>query len=251
MSFRACILQCAGRLGGVCAAYMLVCNTPAQNPEQSVGTCAPQQIQKLLASDGDPADYFGISADVDGNTAIIGARQDDESALNAGAAYIFRNDGDPGAPKWTQIAKLIAPDADPNDNLGHTVGISNGTAIVGAHRDDDGGDDAGAAYIFRDDRADNWIEIDKLIADEAAPGDRFGWAVDVHNHTAIVGAFLHDGENNITDAGAAYIFEHDGRGNWSQTTKLTADPRHSTSDDATDPRHSTSDDQTEPRPLDA
>ena len=45
---------------------------------------------KLIASDAASADHFGRSVALDGDIAIIGARDDDHAAgLNAGAAYIF------------------------------------------------------------------------------------------------------------------------------------------------------------------
>ena len=44
---------------------------------------------KLLPSDGDADDLFGCSVSVSGNTAVIGARGDDDNGDSSGAAYIF------------------------------------------------------------------------------------------------------------------------------------------------------------------
>ena len=46
--------------------------------------------QKLTASDGASGDYFGISVSIDGDTAVIGARYDDDNGSNSGSAYVFR-----------------------------------------------------------------------------------------------------------------------------------------------------------------
>ena len=47
-----------------------------------------------------------------------------------------------------QIAKLLPNDGAAGDWLGRSVAISGTTAIVGAVRDDDNGDDSGSAYLF-------------------------------------------------------------------------------------------------------
>ena len=48
---------------------------------------------KLLASDGSAEDYFGRSVSICGDTAVIGAVEDDTYQEDAGSAYIFRFDG--------------------------------------------------------------------------------------------------------------------------------------------------------------
>ena len=79
----------------------------------------------------------------------------------------------------------------------------------------------GAAYIFERDAggADNWGQVKKLTAGDAAAYDRFGVSVAISGDTVVVGAY---GKNS--DAGAAYIFERNagGAGNWGQVKKLTA-----------------------------
>ena len=59
--------------------------------------------QKLLASDGGSYDEFGISVALDGNTAVVGAHQDDVYGTNSGSVYVFVRSG----TTWTQQQKLI------------------------------------------------------------------------------------------------------------------------------------------------
>ncbi|MCH8164229.1 MAG: FG-GAP repeat protein, partial [Planctomycetes bacterium] len=47
-----------------------------------------------------------------------------------------------------QLAKLLATDGAAVDGFGFSVAISGATAIVGALRDDDNGNDSGSAYLF-------------------------------------------------------------------------------------------------------
>ena len=53
------------------------------------------EIKKLLASDAEAFDIFGVSVAVSGNTAVVGAWHEDAGGSNAGAAYVF----DPLLPK--------------------------------------------------------------------------------------------------------------------------------------------------------
>ena len=57
------------------------------------GTAWTQQA-KLTPSDGEFADYFGISVAVDDDTAVIGAYADDDNGRNSGSAYVFHNVSD-------------------------------------------------------------------------------------------------------------------------------------------------------------
>jgi N-acetylglucosamine kinase-like BadF-type ATPase len=182
------------------------------------GTWTEQQ--KLLASDAQEWDFFGgsVSISADGNTALVGAYAEDEGASDAGAAYVFtRTDG-----TWTQQQKLLASDAQASDNFGISISISadGNTALVGAYREDQGGSNAGAAYVFT--RTDGtWTQQQKLLASDAQAGDQFGGSVFISadGNTAIVGATRED--EGGSSAGAAYIFTRTD-GTWTQQQKLLA-----------------------------
>lgn len=76
---------------------------------------------------------FGSSLALFDNTAIIGAptefEQNDHNAVDSGAAYVYIRDAQ---RHWRKQAKLIANDASSGDFFGHSVSISEGTALVGA-----------------------------------------------------------------------------------------------------------------------
>ncbi len=152
------------------------------------------------------------------NTAIVGAPSDNhaEAKKNAGAAYIFIRSGD----IWKEQAKLVAPDPEDEDAFGFAVSIDRNTAIVGVPMDDDGGRDAGSAYIFvRDGVA--WKQQAKLVPQDLVGFDVFGGAVFVHGNTAVVGAGGHS-HNGLRFPGAAYVFVREGT-TWVEQAKLTAD----------------------------
>ena len=171
----------------------------------SGGTDNWGEVKKLSASDAAANDNFGTSVAVDGDIAIVGARNDDDAGSASGSAYIFsRNQG--GADNWGEVKKLTASDAATPDQFGFSVSVSGDTAIVGARNDSDAGSQSGSAYSFSRNQggADNWGEVKKLTASDAAATDHFGAYVSVSADTAIVGAAFDDDAG--TNSGSAYIF---------------------------------------------
>ena len=167
------------------------------------------ESQRINANDAAPNDKFGISVGISGPVAIVGSYNDDGVATDAGSAYIFRN---PGSGSWSQLPKLTAADAAQGDNFGVAVSISGDAAVIGANFDDG----RGSAYMFRDKSPVGWMQIDKLLANDAAASDQFGAAVTISGNTAIVRARSKNGA-----VGAAYVFRDNGDDDWQQIDKLT------------------------------
>ncbi len=131
----------------------------------------------LKASNTDSGDGFGWSVAVDGDTVVVGAREEDSGATgingdeaddtsqNAGSAYVYRRNG----VQWNQKLYLKGANTGWNDVFGIAVACADDTVVVGAIHEssnsagDDGnpGDNsvyhAGAAYIF--DLDDPWADI--------------------------------------------------------------------------------------------
>ena len=154
------------------------------------------QIAKLLPSDGVSDDWFGLSVAINGDTAIVGARLNDDNGLNSGSAYLF--DATTGA----QIAKLLPSDGAMDDQFGSSVAISGSTAIVGAPYDGDNGLHSGSAYLFD---ATTGAQIVKLLPNNGDTLDCFGYSVAISGNTAIVGA-PYDGDNG-SESGSAALFD--------------------------------------------
>ena len=214
------------------------------------------QQAKLLPSDGTDGDYFGYSVALAGETALVGAYQDDDQGTSSGSAYVFVRSG--GA--WSQQAKLLPTDGTdfyyfghavalagetalvggesvyifersggawsqqakllPNDGaggaFGYSVALAGETALVGAYQDDDQGTSSGSAYVFV--RSSGvWSQQAKLLPTDGAAYDYFGASVAVSDDTALIGAYGDDDQG--TDSGSAYVFVRSG-GSWSQQAKL-------------------------------
>ena len=159
---------------------------------------------KLLASDETRADYFGTSVAIDGDTVLVGAYRNNEPLADCGAVYVFERTGE----NWNQTARLTAPDPDSFAYFGFSVGLDADTAIIGATRDDEAGEDAGAAYVFVRNQF-GWAPQAKLIGNNTEAQDNLGYAVDVDGDFAIVTSPRNRG------GGAAYIYQREGT-EWKQ-----------------------------------
>ncbi len=163
-------------------------------------TATGQQLFRFLADDREAGDHFGYSVAMSGNTLIIGAQGDDtEAGQDAGSAYLF------DIPSRKQLAKLEPDDALEQDEFGPSVAISGVTAIVGAWKTDDNGNESGAAYLFDVTDPSNPVQIAKLLADDGAERDHFGASVAIFGTTALVGA--DDDDDNGFQSGSAYLFD--------------------------------------------
>jgi len=174
------------------------------------------QQAKLLADDGAEYDWFGCSVAVDGDTVVIGAVADGHNiGYSVGSAYVFTRDGD---GTWTQQTKLLNDDGEAEDGFGWSVAVDGDTAVIGVPGDDDYGFSSGSAYVFTRDDSGTWTKQPKLIADDGAEHDGFGWSVAVDGDTAVIGACYDDNAS-----GSVYVFTRDGSGNWAQQAKLLAE----------------------------
>ena len=100
---------------------------------------------KLNGSDATGGAEFGHTVSISGDSAVIGAFWDNsDNGINSGSVFVFTRSGG----VWTERAKLIASDGAAGDVFGISVSISDGTAVIGAHADDDNGNSAGSAYVF-------------------------------------------------------------------------------------------------------
>ncbi|MEW6746354.1 MAG: FG-GAP repeat protein [Planctomycetota bacterium] len=173
------------------------------------------QAQKLTASDGGYFDWYGFSTAIEGEVAVIGAPQGDAPGVPlAGAAYVCRYDGS----VWQEVQKLTASDAGPSDFLGSALAMADPVIAVGAPYDDDGGVNAGSAYLFlRDGSA--WRQDQKLVASDVRAHDGFGCAVAVNSDIVLVGADQGGPTGQVS--GAAYVFRFNGT-LWVEEAKLTA-----------------------------
>ncbi len=165
------------------------------------------QVTKLLPSDGDSGDYFGLSVSISGNAIVVGAPKDGDNGNDSGSAYVFEKNGS----EWVEVAKLLANDGAELDAFGHSVSISGDTVVVGAKGDDDNGSRSGSAYVFQK-SGSYWALKAKLLALGGAEDDFLGRSVSISGNTAVVGA--NGDDDNGTDSGSVFVFVEPA-GGWS------------------------------------
>jgi len=159
---------------------------------------------KLISSDGQSGDNFGVAVATSGNMGLVGAQYVDAATSNSGAAYVFRN-LDSANGTVTENLKLIASDAASSDFFGSSVSLSGNTGLVGVGYDDVGSNiNQGSAYLYRslDSGSGTVVEDVKLTASDGAAYDNFGWSVGIDGDNFVVGSRFGDGV--VADSGKGY-----------------------------------------------
>jgi len=163
----------------------------------------------------DPPGYgaaFGESLDLDGDLLVVGAYAGGDYA---GYAYVFQRQ--PGASGWLRLTRFRAADTAPYDYFGYTVALDGWTVLSGAPGV---GGLTGAAYIFTADPTDpeTWTEQARLQGSDGAPGEYFGYELDISGDTAWVGAPWH-----ASGAGAVFVYarHQGGPDQWGEVESLT------------------------------
>ena len=194
----------------------------------------------LKASNTDVSDRFGNAVAISGNTVVVGAffessaareingDEADDSAIAAGAAYVFVRSG----ATWTQQAYLKAFNADASDQFANSVAIDGDTIVVGARNEYSSGfssDDwpwlSGAVYVFVRSET-TWTQQAFLQASNFGADDEFGWSVAIDDDTLVVGAIGEssngvESDNSAGRSGAVYVFVRSGS-EWTQKAYLKA-----------------------------
>ena len=215
---------------------------------RNAGTWSQQAYIK--ASNTGASDNFGsnLSLSGDGNTLVVGARNEDSNATGingnetdnsssgSGAAYVFTRT----AGVWTQQAYIKASNTGNGDGFGGDVYLSNdgNTLAVAANAEDSNatginGNEAdntaansGAAYVFSR-SGSTWSQQAYIKASNTEAGDLFGTSVALSGDgdTLVVSANQEDSnatgvggnqaDNSAAGAGAVYVYTRSGSV-WSQ-----------------------------------
>ncbi len=162
-----------------------------------------QLSQTVVPSDSTFVVNFADCVSLDGDTLVVGARDDGTFGQNAGAAYVFHREGG----QWVEQQKLFASDAAAAAKFGDACDVDGDVLIIGtAFTLPDG-----AAYIFRYNGAE-WVEEQKLTFPEGPYSGAFGWSVSIQGDVAAVSALnlVYEGGWIVADAGAVHIYRFDG-----------------------------------------
>lgn len=156
------------------------------------------QSQKLSSSAADTR--FGAAVAISGGTLVVGDHYEE-------SVYVYERSTN---GVWLQSQKLSSSVV-ADTNFGQSVAISGDKMIVGEDSED-------SAYIYEKNSAGMWVLKRKFTVSVSSRD--FGYGVAISGNRAIVGAptaktFCEDG------ADAAYVYERNAAGTWSQSQVLT------------------------------
>jgi hypothetical protein len=159
---------------------------------------------RFTAPAAGPGDWFGMSVALsgDGMTAAIGAPSDNYHGWAVGTVYVYRRiEG-----VWNLFASVHSPDPDTLDFFGISVSLSrDGNVLaIGSYRDDERGEDNGAAYVFRY-TGSNWTSR-KIMSSVSERKQGFGFSVALSADASILAVGARTADTQFADTGALYIY---------------------------------------------
>jgi len=122
---------------------------------------------------------------------IVNNERNAEGVL-MGAVHVFTKEV---GGTWVKTQKLLSSnDGKIWDFFGKSVAITGNVLVVGATFDDN---DQGAAYLFSREEGRDWVETKKVVAEDGANRDYFGYSVSASGTTAVIGALRNDNRGSV------------------------------------------------------
>jgi len=157
---------------------------------------------------------FGFSVDVHGDRVAVGEpcwETISEVYLgqpHSGRVHVYeRTSGG-----WALQSSMTAADGTQGEDFGKSVGLDEGTLVVGAPHAPAFYTHQGLAYVFERSSSGDWQRTSVLRPPDTAPYDEFGFAVDASEGMIAIGSPTQDrlppGVTDSTESsGSAYLFE--------------------------------------------
>jgi hypothetical protein len=165
----------------------------------------------FLASDPQTDARFGYSVCCDdlGNRIVVGSPRRQNTAVNAGAVYVFTYNG----TTYSQTAKILPSDPVVNDYFGTSVAITRSSpeprlAIGVPNKLAPNGTSRGMVYLYA--LRGTWVFETRFTSPDAGNSDQFGTSVAVSDIGDIVVAGAPQHRNSTTNqiTGAIYAFTY-------------------------------------------
>ena len=222
-------------------AYLKASNTGEAAVGDELGDGDQFGFAIALSEDGGRLAVSAIAED--SGAAGMDGDQSDNSAVSAGAVYLFERDGD----SWTQRSYLKPSNPSAGDLFGYSLAFTaDGDTLVVGSFDEDGSvsstseepnDEAsgtGAAYVFEHEQG-TWSQTAYLKASNAERNDSYGVTVaisddgstlaitslDEDSMTTGINSTAADDYESDTSTGAVYVLVNDGSG-WTEQAYIKA-----------------------------
>ncbi len=139
--------------------------------------------QKLTIDGQTSVDLFGAAVAISVDSIVVGAQFDPTDGTTVGSATVFVKDG----AGWSQQQKLTMDDAPGSTGFGLSIAISGDRVVVGVPGDPvDGRISQGSAHLFVR-SGTTWRLQQRLVANNGAVWDSFGFAVAIEGDQVVVG----------------------------------------------------------------
>ncbi|HRG17286.1 MAG TPA: hypothetical protein PLB00_14915, partial [Pseudomonadota bacterium] len=172
----------------------------------AAASAQPVPQGRLTANNGLPGDGLGRALDLDGDVAVVAAR-------NGVFPYVWERTGG----SWQQVTQLDPGESAGTVIYGYSVAVGGQIIAVGAPESPQAGPRRGSVHIFEK-TGGNWTHTAKLTVDENQTDDFFGGSVDLSGNRVVIGAEgAHVGMGQVQ--GAAYVFVK-GPSGWTLEDKL-------------------------------
>ncbi|MCB1198156.1 MAG: cadherin-like beta sandwich domain-containing protein, partial [Deltaproteobacteria bacterium] len=160
-----------------------VTNDKGQSSTYKVTLQRSNSELKAIASSGAASDFYGSAVAISGNRIVVGAKYDDDLGSLSGGAFVYTLENG----VWGNEQKLYAYDGAAGDEFGASVAISGDVIVVGAPKEDEKANAAGAAYMFVYENG-SWGTGKKIYASDGQTNEEFGSAVAISEDKIVIGS---------------------------------------------------------------
>jgi hypothetical protein len=149
------------------------------------------QIEQLTGTNVQSEELFGFRVDIWDTVIVAGCIESSYFENQAGSAYVFEYT----AGNWIETDLIGGNDLEAYDGFSYCVSATNGRIIIGAYQHDDGGINAGCAYIFHKEISGDWMQKAQLVAPGINSSEWYGFTVGISDDLAVMGSDIgHHGE---------------------------------------------------------
>ena len=187
--------------------------------------------QKLKAPLLDAGDSYGIDVEINGNFIAVGAfRYKFSETANgfptvnrAGAVFLYKYNTNTNA--WDLVNQIYAPTRVLNHEFGWRIILTDTQLFVSERFTSN----AGKVHVYDYDSNGNVTYNQGIDNPEPNSSDLFGWEISLSGNTLAIGAngeeFDQNGNNELNNAGAVYVFERNGSGLFNLQQKIVPNTR--------------------------
>lgn len=168
-------------------------------------------MQQLLSSVHDKFTWFGFELKIHAKYAIVSASHEE----NGGAFYIYKKDS---RNIWNLHQKIKGNDIGPTYDMGGKIAFDGKTILASTwlEKDNKGNLSNRVINVYTENTSGKWMLEQTLKSNKY----NLGTAIDIHNHTLILGATYHVSDSNKTSC--AMIYEKINNNSWKQTMEINS-----------------------------